>query len=258
MRLLTLLPPALLALTTHAIDEPPAASPPTEDPTPIAQLWTATWNTTTLTPYTTSCHQKTTYKTPIYTLSTLYPDLASAAPQLKVFYNKQLYAGSWDGIDVHGGGRELIKMSMADLPGKVRQWLKENGTQRHFSVQGDEVYFAPGAIYPILPLWVEGEEQEAGECDGEFVVFSLFFGLSLCGCRGLGLGYRDLHEQLLIEMVIGVFDDLENYSNEPRDGAVIGKVKHRKTGEKEVEFTVEAMVVKRKGGVEGEEGRDEL
>jgi hypothetical protein len=54
----------------------------------------------------------------------------------------------------------------------------------------------------------------------------------------------------------GVFDDLENYENEPRDGAVIGKVTHTKTGDKEVKFTVEAMLVKKKKD-EGE-GKDEL
>lgn len=54
---------------------------------------------------------------------------------------------------------------------------------------------------------------------------------------------------------VGVFDDLEIYSNEPKDGAVIGKVTHTNTGEKEVRFTIEAMQVKAK---KGEETRDEL
>jgi hypothetical protein len=59
-------------------------------------------------------------------------------------------------------------------------------------------------------------------------------------------------------VLIGVFDDLEKYANEPRDGAVIGKVRHTRTGDKEVRFTVEAMVVKKKKK-EGEEGdKDEL
>ncbi|KAF2845559.1 hypothetical protein T440DRAFT_264093 [Plenodomus tracheiphilus IPT5] len=220
MRLLTLLPIALLAASTHALDDPSPPSPsPSRDPIPVGQLWTAQWTPTSLSPFSTHCHSTTTYTTSIYKLSELYPDLKDAAPQLKVFYNKQLYAGSWGGIDVHGVGRELIRMPMTELPYKVREWLKRNGSQRHYSVQGDEVFFAPGAIYPILPLWVD--DAEGNECEG-------------------------------------VFDDLENYSNEPRDGAVIGKVQHTNTGEKEVKFTVEAMLVKKKSDAEGEEGRDEL
>lgn len=51
----------------------------------------------------------------------------------------------------------------------------------------------------------------------------------------------------------GVFEDLTAYSNEPKDGAVIGKISHAQKGKGEVEFTVEALRVKRE-----EEGRDEL
>ena len=43
---------------------------------------------------------------------------------------------------------------------------------------------------------------------------------------------------------VGVFEGLESYANEPADGKTIGKVSHKVVGEKEVEFTVEAMVVK--------------
>lgn len=83
-----------------------------------------------------------------------------------MFYNKQLYPGSWSGIDKHGNDRELIKMDMNDLPWKVREWLKNESTQRHYSIDDDVVFFAPGAIYPILPLWVEGDES--GECAGMY------------------------------------------------------------------------------------------
>lgn len=50
-----------------------------------------------------------------------------------------------------------------------------------------------------------------------------------------------------------MFDDLENYSNEPKDGAVIGKVTHVNTGKNEVKFTVEALQVKARAS-----GKDEL
>ena len=68
-----------------------------------------------------------------------------------------------------------MKSSLEDLPFAVREWLKKNeGKQRHFSVQDEVVFFAPGAIYPILPLWVE-EPEESGsgglsnECEGELI-----------------------------------------------------------------------------------------
>lgn len=179
MRLLHLLPSALLAATAYADDSSSSsssssaaadadASPPIEEPTPVGQLWTAAWDASTLRPFTQHCKNVNTYHAKIYKLNELYPDLKDAAPQLKVFYNKQYYAGSWGGIDVHGTGRELMKMDMAELPYKVREWLKKETTQRHFSVQDDAVFFAPGAIYPILPLWVDDAEDEGPECEGKF------------------------------------------------------------------------------------------
>lgn len=184
MKLLAILP--FLATTAFASSDPvaaassaadPAASgpaaasaPPAEDPTPVGALWTAAWNDSTLAPYTKSCATRTTHRGQIYTLKNLYPDLETFAPQLKVFYNKQLYPGSWEGIDKHGNDRELIKMDMTDLPWKVREWIKKESTQRHYSVHDDIVFFAPGAIYPILPLWVE-DGKEVG-CSGKFDITS--------------------------------------------------------------------------------------
>lgn len=140
----------------------------------------------------------------------MYPDLEVFAPDLKVFYNKQLYAGSWSGIDHHGTKRELLRMDMASIPYKVRDWLKHNPRQKHFNVQDENVFFAPGAIYPILPLWVDEPEDSNVECET-------------------------------------AFEDLDNYSNELADGKVVGKVTHSETGKNEVEFTVEALLVKKKG-----------
>ncbi|USP77937.1 hypothetical protein yc1106_05211 [Curvularia clavata] len=212
--LLPLLSPLLLSVSASTSAEPQDASSstPADEPTPVGALWAAKWNATTLAPYTQHCHAKSSYSAKIYKLNELYPDLAEQAPQLKVFYNRQLYAGSWDGIDVHGTGRELMVMSVADLPYKVREWLKKESTQRHYSVQDDLVFFAPGAIYPILPLWVEEAEDAAGpECEG-------------------------------------VFESLEAYANEPEDGKVIGKVRHEMLGGKDVKFTVEALKVTAKEG----------
>ncbi|KAJ4331105.1 hypothetical protein N0V87_009432 [Didymella glomerata] len=217
MKLLALLPflaATAFASTDSASSDTPASSPPAEDPTPAGALWTASWNDSTLSPYTKSCATKSTYKAAIYTLKQLYPDLETFAPQLKVFYNKQLYPGSWEGVDKHGNDRELLKMDMADLPWKVREWIKRESTQRHYSVHDDIVFFAPGAIYPILPLWVEGGDE--------------------VGCSG-------------------VFDGLDAYANEPADGKTIGKVSHKQSGKGEVEFTVEALQVKLTAGGERSE-----
>ncbi|KAF2028207.1 hypothetical protein EK21DRAFT_102039 [Setomelanomma holmii] len=218
MRLLNLLPTALLAATSYAADESssqtsssaPASGTPFEEPTPVGALWTAKWDTVALQPYTQHCLNRNTYTAKIYKLNELYPDLKDFAPELKIFYNKQLYAGSWSGIDEHGVKRDLMRMQLGDMPYKVREYLKQHPTQKHFSVQDDSVFFAPGAIYPILPLWVDEPEDDGLECEG-------------------------------------VFDDLENYSNEPADGKVLGKVAHSVEGKNEVRFTVEALQVKKKG-----------
>lgn len=249
MKPITLLPTALLLTTAHSL----SPSTPETDPPPPASLWTSTWTPTSLSPYTLHCHTTTTHTTPIYSLSALYPDLAAAAPQLKVFFNKQVYAGSWDGIDVHGGGRELIAMAWPRVPRAVRRWIERNKEQKQFSVQDGQVYFAPGAMYPMLPLWADGGEwegEERGECEGKF-------GFALRGSLGALVNSLGLI-CVFVCVCVGVFEDLDRYANEPRDGAVIAKVVHAKTGAKEVTFTVEAMLVKKKKKEKGEEEEEEV
>ncbi|KAF2465703.1 uncharacterized protein BDR25DRAFT_238955 [Lindgomyces ingoldianus] len=221
MRLLTLLSPALLAATAISSSASSSSSSPsssaTPEPTPVGQLWTAQWKDSDLSPYTKLCASTSKITAKIFKLGEMYPDLKTWAPELKVFYNKQLYPGSWNGEDKHGNDRELMKMEYEELPFAVREWIARNPKQRHFSVQDEVVFFAPGAMYPILPLWVEEPEGKGLDCEG-------------------------------------VFDDLENYSNEPKDGVVIARLEHKKTGEKEVEVTIEAMQVKKAA----EQKRDEL
>ncbi|KAF1917520.1 hypothetical protein BDU57DRAFT_446078 [Ampelomyces quisqualis] len=218
MRLSTVLSTALLAATSYAAEESAssssssagAESTPFDEPTPAGALWTAKWGTVDLQPYSQNCLSRNTYTAKIYKLSELYPDLKDFAPDLKIFYNKQLYAGSWNGIDAHGTKRELMRMELSSMPYKVREWLKRTPKQKHFSVHDDNVFFAPGAIYPILPLWVEEPDDGKLECED-------------------------------------VFDDLEIYSNEPADGKVVGKVTHSEKSKGEVDFTVEALLLKKKG-----------
>lgn len=52
--------------------------------------------------------------------------------------------------------------------------------------------------------------------------------------------------------MLGVFDGLDNYANEPKDGSVIGKVVHQES-QGEVVFEVEAMRVQLTAGGERSE-----
>ncbi|OAK97328.1 hypothetical protein IQ06DRAFT_43313 [Phaeosphaeriaceae sp. SRC1lsM3a] len=238
MRLSTLLPAAVLAATSYA-EEPAASSTPVKDPPTAGEVWKPKWDTVGLQPYTQHCLNRNTYTANIYKLSertsslnilayrfrltmAVYPDLKEFAPDLKIFYNKQLYAGSWDGVDHHGTKRELMRMDLNEMPYKVREWLKRETKQKHFSIQDNNVFFAPGAIYPILPLWVDEPDTNNLDCED-------------------------------------VFDDLELYSSEPADGKVVGKLTHSDKGKKEVQFTVEALLLKKKGKAPTrKEGSDEL
>ncbi|KAH7112128.1 hypothetical protein B0J11DRAFT_187498 [Dendryphion nanum] len=190
-------------------------TPKLPDPTPIGELWTAKWSSADLSPYKKKCTAQTTITAEIYKLGEMYPSLKTWAPELKVFYNKQHYPGSWKGEDKHGNERELLKLGMGDLPFAVREWIKGHPRQRHFSVQDDVVFFAPGAIYPILPLFVD-ESEEGAQCDD-------------------------------------ILEDLDNYSAELKDGAVVGTVEHKRGKDKEVEIVVSAFQV-----VKADKTRDEL
>lgn len=219
MKLLALLSPALLAATAYATDaesssaaenassESSSTSTKAPEPTPVGQLWAPQWTApaSAMDGFSGHCLSTQVLTAELFALKNLYPTLKDFAPQLKVFYNKQHYPGSWDGEDKHGEARELLKMDYEALPYGVREWITKNKKQRWFSVQGEVVFFAPGAIYPLLPLWVD-EAQENG-CDG-------------------------------------IFDDLENYSTTPKDGAVVGKVEHRKMDNNVVEITIEAFQVR--------------
>jgi hypothetical protein len=118
--------------------------------------------------------------------------------------------------DLHGPSRTLLRIPLSSLPYKVRSYLKSNPTQKHFSVQDSDLFFAPGALYPILPLWVEEPDDAAPECEE-------------------------------------VFDGLDAYATDAGDGKVLGKVSHSMTGKNDVVFTVEGLVVREKGRAPGRE-----
>lgn len=118
--------------------------------------------------------------------------LAPWADAVKFFFGGRPFPGSWEGIDHKGAAREIVKMRWADVPGKVRAWIrerqgadKENDERYLFAVyegaeggervkeikklddgggeEGLVVLFAAGALYEILPLWV----AEGSDCEGE-------------------------------------------------------------------------------------------
>ena len=128
---LTMRLPSLLLLaastalaSSSSSDTPSEASPSPspDDPIPAGQTWLAKWTDASLAPYTKSCAAKSRFRAHIYSLGEMYPALKEWAPQLKVFYNKQHYPGTWAGEDPHGTGRELLMMAGEDLPFKVREW----------------------------------------------------------------------------------------------------------------------------------------
>lgn len=199
--------------SSSAASEKPSKVP---DPTPVGEVWLAKWKDSDLASYTRKCAASATINAEIYTLKEIYPTLKEWAPELKVFYHRQHYPGSWEGVDLHGNARDLLKLGLGDLPYAVREWIKAHPKQRHFSVQDDLVFFAPGAIYPILPLFVD-ESEEGGDCDA-------------------------------------IIEDLENYSAELKDGAVVGTVAHKKGSEKNtVEISISAFQA-----VKADKSKDEL
>ena len=56
----------------------------------------------------------------------------------------------------------------------------------------------------------------------------------------------------MLTFLLGLFEDLENYSNEPKDGVVIGRLSHKQV-KNEVEVAIEAFQVKKTA-----QRRDEL
>lgn len=79
------------------------------------------------------------------------------------------------------------------------------------------MFFAPGAIYPILPLFVdEPESDKVSDCEG-------------------------------------LYEDLDNYSAEPKEGVVLGRVAYKSVGKNEVSVTLDAFQIKGASG-----GKDEL
>lgn len=122
--------------------------------------------------------------------------LAPWAEALKLFFGGRPFPGSWEGIDKHQGNRDVIMMEYGDVPAAVKDWVEgaqgdgEGDGRFLFGVydkpraagdrvgrpasarttpaaddQGDGkvMFFAAGAIYDVLPLWV----ARGSGCEGE-------------------------------------------------------------------------------------------
>lgn len=112
------------------------------------------------------------------------------ADAIPFFFGGRPFPGSWEGVDHKGAAREVMKMDWADVPGAVRGWIREKqggepesderylfgvyegaeGGERVKGIkklgEGSEdglvVFFAAGALYEILPLWV----ADGSDCEG--------------------------------------------------------------------------------------------
>lgn len=135
-----------------------------------------------------------------YTLHNLmdpHPDgLKPWAPGLKKVFSGREYPGGWAGLDRHLHDRSLLLVDYDKMPLPVREWIeeqersggkdkalftvfekpKQDGAEVKSVVEfpaedqidrskdGEKVaIFAPGALYPVLPLWVAA----GSECEGE-------------------------------------------------------------------------------------------
>ncbi|KAI5919027.1 hypothetical protein F4810DRAFT_714870 [Camillea tinctor] len=248
--------------------------------------WTNPFNRTSLASYTPACIATATFTANEYLLDDL-PDappkgLSPYAGALKRVFDGRRYPGSWEGYEPVGIDRKMLEMGWGDVPGRVREWVAQQegmggegegegevdrpvvavfrrtrqimpegvwrgesstvglrplgasdgevpreGEEEKEGEQEKVVIFAPGVMYPILPLWV----AEGSECESTLL-------------------------------------DLSKYSHELVDGGVVAWItKHTKArrakGRRDVEFTIEARVLKKisveeKEDVEEEKGRDEL
>jgi len=196
--------------------------------------------------FTPSCNAKQTFQAFEYQLHDLGDEqplgLAPFGDALKKVFREREYPGSWGGWDHHQYDRNLLMMEYWDVPVKVREWIEDQerndgegkglfavytkpapGNKVHNTVTPPApekaaglrpldkkklVFFAPGAIYDILPLWVAANSK----CEAEL-------------------------------------SDLDNYDSKLEDGGVIAwptsySTADRKNDKREVEFTIQAQVLK--------------
>ncbi|KAK1673792.1 hypothetical protein BDP55DRAFT_669236 [Colletotrichum godetiae] len=163
--------------------------------------WRDPFTSATTDAYTPTCSSSKTFSATQYTLHDLFDKpptgLFPWGDGLKTFFSGREYPGGWAGLDRHMYDRNVLMMEYADVPVRVREWIEEeeraDGTGKGlFAVfekpagEGDKVterveiadevdreldggrvaIFAPGALYPVLPLFVaDGSDCEATLAD---------------------------------------------------------------------------------------------
>jgi hypothetical protein len=138
------------------------------------------------------CINTVNFKAKQYKLSDLQkepPDgLLPWAGEIDYILHSRMYPGSWDGANIHGDKRDVAIMEYKDVPQPVKKWIENQrqiedaekqtwfhvwekkgkeppkaGEEAHVSKDEDKVlFFAPGQLYDILPLWV----AEGSKCKG--------------------------------------------------------------------------------------------
>jgi len=133
------------------------------------------------------CRASVTFWGEQYTMGELSTAAGLPYPDETITYFKShLYPGSWDGVDKKGENREVIIMNYYTVPKPVREWVEQQEREATSNSHSDQpkqgwigvydkpkdndpthkvIIFAPGAIYPILPLWV----SQGSKCEGELI-----------------------------------------------------------------------------------------
>jgi hypothetical protein len=152
--------------------------------------------------FTPKCSVKQTFQAFEYELRDMGEEppkgLAAFGDGLKKVFRSREYPGGWGGWDKHRDDRSILMMEYFDMPVKVREWIEEQerddgegkGLFAVFNkpAVGNKVYntvtppapekaaglrpldkkklvfFAPGAMYDILPLWVAADSG----CEGKW------------------------------------------------------------------------------------------
>lgn len=163
--------------------------------------WRDPFTSKTIDLYDPTCEATRTFAATQYTLHDLFEKapagLFNWGDGLKLFFSGREYPGGWAGLDRHMYDRNLLMMEYADMPLHVREWIEDQeraddsdgkglfavfdkpataeekikdrvvvphnpkDTDRELD-QGRVAIFAPGALYPILPLFV----ANGSDCQG--------------------------------------------------------------------------------------------
>lgn len=184
---------ALLASSANALF---GGKPPPKPKTELVKgfEWKDPFKTEAIASFDTACEAEAAFPAMQYSLHNLmqrHPKgLWAWSKGLKAFFAGREYPGSWAGWDRHLHDRSILLMEYKDVPLEVRQWIEahdqeEGSGQGLYAVFdkptddddqltepvkfGEDVdrsldekrvaIFAPGAIYPVLPLWVAGSSS---------------------------------------------------------------------------------------------------